>query len=258
MSKSPANPKMTVMRGLTAKVAPVFRRHMAELTRAQPAPATAARLADELEAQVEQVLKAELSKSGLPVVNGGTDWPADADAWVYQPLCGKRNAEHGRLPCSVQMGYVRGGKLLVGAVYFPVEDMLVIAEPGTGASQGSGVAGSRLRVSGRAEVKGTLVLLPMVSADTAKYALMEKADKLDFHTRKSGHALFDAIDVASGRADAAILTRVTPLESALAQLMVAEGGGKATALDGTTPTQTTENLLLANIKLLPEMVKVLA
>jgi fructose-1,6-bisphosphatase/inositol monophosphatase family enzyme len=235
-------PKQNVIRGVCRKLAPTFRRYFGEMARVQVNPTHVEALTQEAEHSLAQTLRVELEAAGLPVVLGD-EAAAPAHGWLAEPLAGRRNFMHARLPVSCQFAYLEDGRCLAGAVYFPIEDVLVMAATGYGSS-----GPERLRVASRSELKDTLLLLPLKTIDTIELKLLEKLDVYPVHTRKTGHPLFDVIDVAAGRADAAIATRLTPLEALVAPLMMVESGGTASDLAGKAPVAG-GSLLVANPKL---------
>lgn len=238
------NPKANLIRTACKAVAVTFRRGFGEASRTLVHPSATVDVRNELETSVQQIIVAELGKTKLPVVQAADATP-DGPHWLVEPLGGQRNFLHGRLPVSTTLAYVDAdGTCSIGAVYFPVEDVLVLAEKGTGA-----IGPERLRVSGRADLKNALLLLPVKTEDVVNLGLMDKAAKASLHTRKTGHTLFDMIDVAAGRADVAIATRVTRLEALLAGLIVAESGGAVTDITGAPVTPSSTTLLATSLKL---------
>jgi fructose-1,6-bisphosphatase/inositol monophosphatase family enzyme len=61
--------------------------------------------------------------------------------------------------------------------------------------------------------------------------------------------LFDVIEVAAGRADVAIATRLTPLEALLAKLFMAESAGMVTDFGGAPLGVLSSGLVASNLKL---------
>jgi fructose-1,6-bisphosphatase/inositol monophosphatase family enzyme len=246
------NPKATLIRNTGKALAATFRRAFGEAGRTLVNPAATLEVRNGLEATLGGIIVSELTKTGLPVVTPTDPIPEGAH-WLYEALGGRRNFLHGRLPVSVQMAYVdETGTCPIGAVYFPVEDVLAIAEKGTGAS-----GPERLRTGGRKELTDAMLLLPWNSGDCAKLRLMELADTHTLHTRKTGHTLFDAIDVAAGRADLLVATRLNRLEALLAPLILAESGAMATEIGGAPLTGQSTTLIAGNLKIQPELVKLL-
>lgn len=246
------NPKTTLIRNVCKLISPTFRRAFGEAGRTLVNPPATLEIRSILESSILNLLKAELGKSNIPVVTPADPAPEGAH-WLVEPLGGRRNFTHGRLPVTVDMAFVMDdGTCPLGAVYFPMEDVLVLAEKGTGA-----IGPERFRAAGRSTLTDALLLLPMSTIDTSNMKLMELGDKLTIHTRKTGHTLFDAIDVASGRADAMIATRINRLEALLAGLMLSESAATATDLDGQPLTSASTSIVAANLKLHPQLLDVM-
>lgn len=247
------NPKMNLLRGTCRKLSPTFRRYFGEIGRTLVNPVNTLPLRDEAEHSFASLIKAELERSGVPVVTPAEAAPAGAH-WLVEPLDGKRNFMHGRLPISCNFAYVdETGAAQLGGVYFPIEDVLVVAESGHGSS-----GPERFRVAARAELKDAMLLLPWNTQDNADMNLAQKAAAAGLHTRKTGHTLFDVIDVSAGRADAMVSTRLNRLEIMLAALILKESGGFATDLQGNPLTPESTTLVASNLKLHPYVLKAVA
>lgn len=274
------NPKLNVIRGVSAKLSATFRRYFGEMGRVQVNPAVIENFVAEAEASVRSVMVNELGKTGLPlsVFSHGTEgvWPPAprepkegeearplTQFWAIQPLAGRRNFMHGRLPVGTIMAHVKVAEdgtcaVSTAGVYFPIEDVLVIAEAGAGSQETGGQnAPGRLRTAGRKELKDALLLLPWSSADAARLSLMGIAADHGLHTRKTGHTLFDVIDVAGGRADLAVLTQLSPMELQVAELLMKEAGGVLVGLNGKPAAAGTADAIIGNATLVAEFVKTL-
>lgn len=265
------NPKLNLIRSACRKLAPTFRRYYGEIGRTLVNPAAAQAITDETLTSVTSLLKSEFGKTGLPVVTTQEEIP-NGPHWLIDPLSRPVNFAHGRLPVSVAMAYIEeDGACPVGAVYFPIEDVLVQAEIGSGAS---GL--ERFRASNRTELHDALLCLPWKTEDVLALDLLNKCENpseaseastrspevpqsrssVVIHTRKTGDTLFDVIDVAAGRADIAIATRLTRLEALLARLILNESGAAGTDLAGTPLTAKSTTLLAAPFKLHPKALAV--
>ncbi|MFO0500242.1 MAG: hypothetical protein ACK5YK_00990 [Pseudomonadota bacterium] len=218
-----ANPKHTQIRKVLAKARPSLVRGVGAAARAQGNPAAAEAEWLKLEAELTQTLKGTLAGSSLPVVSEAEALPENG--WVYLALTGRRNAKHGNAACGPAIAVMHEGRMAACGVLLAQEEDLVLAGAGEGISGSQG----RGRVTGR-ELADAMIMLPMSSIDTAKLGLMEKADAVPFHTRKSGNMLADAMMVAIGRADGMIATRFNALEQHCAELMIKEAGGTARVL----------------------------
>ncbi|RYG62104.1 MAG: hypothetical protein EON60_00980 [Alphaproteobacteria bacterium] len=235
------------------KVSGAFRRHLGELSRTRMNAASAERELAKANDNIASVLKENLSASN-PVV--GIDDPIPAGAhWLIVPLASQRNALYARDGvCSAVVFVDKDGTCPIGAIFFPLEDMCMIAEATHGAiAEPVG----RLRCANRLELNDTLAMLPWKTADVVEMGLLKMLDAENVHTRKSGNTLSDLFDVACGRADFAIATRVNRLESYMANLMMAESAGFASDLKGKPLGPNSTTLIAANPKLHAKVVGLL-
>lgn len=250
--KTSVSPKANLLRGLYGKLNPAFVRMAGEQARVCLNHATAEREAAKMEQGLWDLISVQLGRTDVPVVRVGEEAPAGAH-WLVEPLASRRNAMYARSPLSVAVAYIeKDGTCPIGAVYLPLEDICMVAEATLGAS-----GPERLRCGTRLELEHALALLPWKTADVISLKLLEKLDAESIHTRKTGNTLADVIDVARGRADVAIATRVTRLEALLANLIMAESGGFASDLKGKPLGPDSETLVVGNPKLHAKMVKVL-
>ena len=249
------NPKRTHLLKVFGKVSGVFRRHAGELSRARVNAAGAEKELAKANSNLWSVLKEHLGVSGLPVVTVEDAVPAGAH-WLVAPLVSQRNALYAREPICTLVAFIeKDGTCPIGAIMMPMEDICVLAETGLGASaEGLG----RLRCGNRLELNDTLALLPWKTADVVKLDLLAKLDSENVHTRKTGNTMVDVLDVACGKADIAIATRVNRLESLLTNLIMAESAGFASDIKGKALGPTSETMIVANPKLHAQVVKKLA
>jgi fructose-1,6-bisphosphatase/inositol monophosphatase family enzyme len=237
------------------KVSGAFRRHMGELTRTRMSPTAAQGQFDKAVADLDRVLRENLGATGLPVVT--VEQPAPAGAhWVVAPMVSHRNALYGRdeAVCTLVAFIEKDGTCPIGAIMMPMQDICVLAEAGMGAvSEGLG----RMRCASRLELNDTLALLPWKTVDVVEFDLMRKLDGENIHTRKSGNTMVDVLDVACGRADMAIATRVNRLEALLTNLVMAERAGFASDMKGKPLGPDSTTMVIANPKLHAKVVGLL-
>ena len=248
MSKTPTpvNPKRTLILKVFGKAGGAFRRHMGEMSRARVSASGAERELVKVTQNLETVLKEALGATGMPVVTAEAPAP-DVAHWLIAPLVSPRNALYARHEVCMAVAYIeKDGTCPIGAVMLPNDDQCVVAEAGLGASaEGLG----RLRCANRTELAHTLCMVPWKTVDVVALNLLKILDDAGIHTRKSGNTLLDVIDVAVGRADIAMATRVTRLEALLANLILAESAGFASDLNGKPLGPQSDTLLVANPKL---------
>lgn len=253
--KTAANPKRTHLLKVYGKVSGAFRRHMGELSRARVNAAGAESQFSKAVADIDRVLKENLGASGLPVIDGSAPAPAGAH-WLVAPMVSPRNALYAReeAVCTVVAFIEKDGTCPIGAIMMPMQDICMIAETGLGAvAEGLG----RLRCSNRVELNDSLAALPWKTVDVVAMDLMKVLDGENIHTRKSGNTFTDVLDVACGRADMAIATRVTKLEALLSNLIMAESAGFASDVKGKALGPDSTTMVVANPKLHSKIVALL-
>lgn len=248
------NPKRALLLKVFGKVSGAFRRHMGELSRTRSSATAAASELAKATANLEGILKEALGATGLPVVTVEQEIPAGAH-WVVAPLVSQRNALYAREPVCTLVAYVeKDGTCPIGAIMMPMEDMCLVAEAGLGASaEGLG----RVRCGNRVELVDTLALVPWKTVDVVELGLLKTLDDAGIHTRKTGNTMADVLDVACGKADVAIATRVTRLEALLSNLIMAESAGFASDMKGKALGPASETLVVGNPKLQAQLVKLL-
>lgn len=250
-----SNPKKLLLQKIYTKLEGAFNRHMGEMGRARVSATSALRGLDKMSEDIEQLIFDALSRTELPVVGVSQEAPAGAH-WLVVGLSSPRNALYGRGPVGCNIAYIeKDGTCPLGAVMLPAENLCAIAETGLGVHvEGLG----RLRCGNRMELEDTLALLPWKTADVVEMDLIAKLDAEVIHTRKTGNTMADVVDVACGRADIAIGTRVNRLEALLGNLIMAESGGFASDLKGKALGPTSDTMVMANPKLHGQVVKLLA
>ena len=253
--KTAASPKRTHLLKVYGKVSGAFRRHMGELSRTRMSVASAQSQYTKAVDDIDRVLKENLGASGLPVVTGDVATPTGA-YWLVAPMVSPRNALYAReeAVCTVVAFIEKDGTCPIGAIMMPMHDICVIAETGLGASaEGLG----RLRCANRMELNDSLAALPWKTTDVVEMNLMNILNAENIHTRKTGNTMTDVLDVACGRADIAIATRVTKLEALLANLIMAESAGFASDVKGKPLGPDSSSMIVANPKLHGKVVALL-
>jgi len=160
-------------------------------------------------------------------------WQEDPQrpTWYVDPLDGTTNFARGLPGFCVSVAMALGGQVQCGAVYDPLLEQLFYAERG----QGAYLNGRRLRVSGRAILGESLVLLdwPRVQEprELAAHFLARLAPQVDA-IRSRGSAALGFCGVAAGWAEAYFQYTLGPWDVAAGWLLVEEAGGQVSDLTG--------------------------
>ncbi len=159
--------------------------------------------------------------------------PRDSEGlWIVDPLDGTNNYAHGFPMFCVSIGYVKGGRIRLGAVYEPLRDELFMAGQGKGAT----LNGSPLAVSSTPLLNSSLVATgfpydkresPINNLDHfQRFALRVQG------VRRGGSAALDLAYVAMGRLDGFWELKLSPWDVAAGVLLVREAGGCVTDFSG--------------------------
>jgi fructose-1,6-bisphosphatase/inositol monophosphatase family enzyme len=248
------NPKKALLFKVFGKVGGAYRRHMGELSRTRSSATGAATELGKATAGIESVLREVLGATQLPIVTVEQPIPA-GEHWLIAPLVSQRNALYAREPVCTLVAYIaKDGTCPIGAIMMPMEDMCLVAETGLGAS--AEILG-RVRCGNRIELDDTLAMVPWKTVDVVEMGLLKTLDDANIHTRKSGNTMADVLDVACGKADMAIATRVNRLEALLSNLIMAESAGFASDGKGKALGPDSTTMVVANPKLHSKVIALL-
>jgi myo-inositol-1(or 4)-monophosphatase len=174
--------------------------------------------------------------------------------WMMDPLDGTTNYSR-RLPTfSVSIALTRRGQPIVGVVYDPLRRECFFAERGRGAF----LNGARIHASDIASIESAIVGYELArDAKLRKLGLKMFAHFASASTtaRVGGSAALSLCYIGAGRLDTYMQLTLAPWDVAAAILIVREGGGRVTHLDGKPATLKGGAYLAAAPKLYPEFLK---
>ena len=166
-----------------------------------------------------------VGEEGIAKFSGaGDDAPF---AWIVDPLDGTTNYAHGYPHFAVSIALSHLGTVVLGVVYDPMRDELLVAERGSGATLNDQPI----------HVSGTDQLIRSLLATGFSYDLSERAGQLEIWgalqagtqgIRRDGAAALNLCYVAAGRIDAFWEQPLMPWDMAAASLLVEEAGGVVT------------------------------
>src|SRR5437762_5549217 len=164
-------------------------------------------------------------------MGGGASIPA-GPCWVFDPIDGTTNYAHGLPIFCASLGLEIDGRAEVGAVYDPTRRELFTAERGGGAF----LNGRPIHVSSAA------TLLDAMLVTGFPYDVHQRVEEIvglfgafvgqARAVRRLGSAAIDLCYVAAGRLDGFWESDLKPWDIAAGALIVAEAGGRVTAMRG--------------------------
>lgn len=155
-----------------------------------------------------------------------------ARRWLFDPVDGTANYAHGIPFFCASLALEVDGRLEIAAVYDPVRRELFTAACGRGARlNGAPLAVSRTArlaeaMLGTGFPHGAAARVPAMEELLGDLAVRARA------VRRLGSAALDLCYVAAGRMDGFWDRGLKPWDTAAGALMVAEAGGRVTAMDG--------------------------
>jgi len=151
--------------------------------------------------------------------------------WIVDPLDGTMNYVHQVPHYAVSIALRRYGRVIVGAIYDPVNEECFTAEKGKGAF----LNGRRLHVSDVDTLDKALIAASFsarVSADSPEVAQFNRALLQCQGVRRTGSAALNLCYVACGRFDAFWALSTKSWDVAAGVLLVEEAGGVVTDIAG--------------------------
>ncbi len=151
--------------------------------------------------------------------------------WLVDPLDGTHNYLRRKKMSAISIAYLEAGKPVVGAIYQPWYDDLVMAVRGQGATWN----GRSIHVSD-GDYPAGLVTIGTASyyAQTKAFTqnLIQEAFSLGVDIRRTGSAAIDLMEIACGCSDLFFEACLQPWDYAAGALIVEEAGGLCTQITG--------------------------
>lgn len=148
--------------------------------------------------------------------------------WVCDPIDGTRSFIEGEPTAVFALAFVEDGVPMVAVVYDPFQDKLFTATKGGGAFCND----KPLRVSTRGLNGAIIGASGRLSEIKRRAPLFEALEQRGAYVRFHGGGIFKMMLIAEAKKDGFIFSGTAPHDSAVAQLIVAEAGGRVTDLYG--------------------------
>jgi myo-inositol-1(or 4)-monophosphatase len=177
---------------------------------------------------------------------GGSQTIPEGPCWVFDPLDGTTNFAHGVPIFCASLALEVDGVAEVGAVYDPTRRELFTAERGLGAW----LNGQPIRVSDTSQLVDALLVTGF------PYDVHNRVDEIvglfgafvgrARAVRRLGSAAIDLAYIAAGRMDGFWESDLKPWDMSAGSLIVAEAGGRVTAMDGSPFSSRGRHVLASN------------
>jgi len=150
--------------------------------------------------------------------------PAAAAQWIVDPIDGTVNYFYGIPHFCSSIALRRGGQMVLGVIYDPMQDELFTVEKGAGAQKN----GRPIRVSSRSQLADAMIMVGFSKSAESIKAGGERYLALAYQVRKTrmlGSAALALAYIAAGRLDAYLEESISVWDVAAGWLMVEEAGG---------------------------------
>ncbi len=235
------SPVVNVIAGAVVKAARGLNRDFGEIESLQSSPKGPGKFAAKALKRAEDGLLRELTRVHRDYRLIRADDPLgdpNEAAWLVAPVAGLRNFGRGLPWFASVVGVREEGRIVAGAIYDPLRDVLHWAEHGIGAYANH----QRIRVSAHGAIADALIALAPAPGDAAGHAAWLRAlAGTGAVTRETGCAALDLAAVASGRLDGFWGAGVAPVVAEIGGLMVREAGGLVEPQSAATGTMVAGN-----------------
>jgi myo-inositol-1(or 4)-monophosphatase len=174
--------------------------------------------------------------------------------WIIDPLDGTTNFVHGYPHFCVAIALAFKDNIEHGLIFDPVRNDLFTASKGSGAFLNE----RRIRIKDKSKANKALLALSYRKRGLPDNIAqnLENLDKVVGSVRRAGSSALDLAYVAAGRLDACYQWGMNNWDVSAGGLMVKEAGGIVAEPEGKDFNKT-GHLLAGNIKLVPQLEKVL-
>lgn len=155
----------------------------------------------------------------------------DTKTWYIDPVDGTTNFAYGFTEYGTCIGLTDQEKILGGIIGLPNENEIYWAEKNSGAWCGK----NKLKVSDQGNLEQSMLLLCPGHSPEGKERFAQyfaKINLIKIHFRLIAAACVELTAIASGRADACILSDIHPWDVVAGVAIIREAGGKVTNFQG--------------------------
>jgi myo-inositol-1(or 4)-monophosphatase len=256
---------LNVMSGAAIKAGKGLLRDFSEVGELQVSRKGTSNFVTQSDIRTEKLLHRELAKArpdyGFLMEEAGEIAGKGEYRFIIDPLDGTSNFIHATsyfcISIAVEKMDARGGEIIAGVIYDPINNELFTAEKGKGAF----VNNRRMVVSGREKLEDAMLVTGgLRGAPRERYSpsLLSIIQECGATLRIFGATALDLAHLAAGRIDACWYYSIKPWDIAAGLLMVQEAGGQITDLSGGTLSLASADLMASNRQLALPVQKLLA
>jgi myo-inositol-1(or 4)-monophosphatase len=206
---------------------------------------------------ITDFIKKKYPSHNILAEEGGETKNSSEYLWVIDPLDGTTNFTHGLPIFSVSIGLQKNGETIAGVVYDVMQDIVYVAEKGSGATANS----VKIKVSDNDNLGHSLLVtgFPYNIKDNPDKALERfvTLTKMVRGVRRLGSAAIDLCYIAKGVFDGYWEVYLNPWDICAGKLIAEEAGGIVTNFDGKPIDIYSKRILCSNHKIHDQLMEVM-
>ncbi|MBU1043423.1 MAG: inositol monophosphatase [Candidatus Omnitrophica bacterium] len=215
----------------------------------------------EVDEKAEELIVKKLSKAfpeyGILAEERPEEKKGDCK-WIIDPIDGTTNFAHGFPFFAVSIALEKQGETVLGVVYDPMRDELFTACKTKGAFLNKKrISVSQVKDMGKAFL-ATGFAYNFKTTKQNNFNNFSNFMMASMAVRRAGAATLDLCYVACGRFDGFWELDLCPWDTAAAELIVREAGGKVSKIDGSKFSNYEKNILASNGLIQKKMLRILA
>ena len=208
----------------------------------------------EVEKKIVEIIKNKYPNHGF-ILEESDNFNVNSEyIWAIDPIDGTTSFAHNYPMFSISIALFKNKEPLLGVVSVPCLKELFYAEKGKGAFLNN----KKISVSKNSTLKTSIVAtgFPYTGRkQIIKY--LSKLAEVAQGIRRSGSAALDICYIAAGRADAYYEIGLKIMDTAAAQLILKEAGGKITDFEGNAIVNNYERIVASNTRVHDELINLL-
>lgn len=209
------------------------------------------------EKKIVEIIKNKFPDHGF-ILEEGDDFSINNEyVWAIDPIDGTTSFAHNYPMFSISIALFKNKKLILGVVNIPYLKELFYAQKGKGAFLNN----KKIEISNISSLNKSLIATGFpytrISSNIDNIKYLKKMIKIVQGIRRSGSAAIDICYVACGRLDGYWELGLKKMDTAAAQIILNEAGGKVTDFVGNSIDENFSKIIASNSLIHNEIIKVL-